>query len=111
MNEEEDSLIDDLILAGGLEIAGIDERSGEFLYTMTDKMQDLMPELYEEHLDHINQEIMKLWEKGFVDIDMTNNDPLVTLTSKAYDIIEVSSLDNDEKWSLDEVKRMIDPKV
>lgn len=111
MSDEEDSLIDDLILAGGLEISGIDERSGEFLYTMTGKMKDLMPELYEEHMAHINQDIMKLWEKGFVNVDMMSDDPIVTVTQKAYDIIEISKLSQEEAWSLREIKRMMGPKV
>jgi hypothetical protein len=111
MANEEDALIDDLILAGALEIAGIDDKNGEFLYNMTNKMKDLMPELYEEHLSQINQEIMKLWENGFVNIDMASDDPLVTLTSKAYDIIEISKLSMEDKWSLEEIKRLMDPKV
>jgi len=111
MSSEEDRLIDDLILAGGLEISGIDERNGEFLYTMTNKMKDLMPELYEEHLTHINEEIMKLWERGFVNFDMTSDDPIVTLTQKAYDVNEISKLTKEEVWSLEEIKRISGPKV
>jgi len=111
MSDEEDNLIDDLILAGGLEISGIDERNGEFLYTITNKMKDLMPELYEEHMAHVNEEIMKLWEKGFVNVDMMSDDPIVTITPKAYNIIEVSKLSKEEVWSLEEIKRVSGPKV
>jgi len=111
MSNEEDSLIDDLILAGGLEISGIDEISGEFLYTITNKMKDLMPELYEEHMAHVNEEIMRLWEKGFVNVDMMSDDPIVTVTQKAYNIIEISKLNKEEIWCLDEIKRMMGPKV
>jgi hypothetical protein len=111
MSNEEDNLIDDLILAGGLEISGIDEKSGEFLYTITKKMKDLMPELYEDHLAQVNEEIMNLWEKGFVNVDMMSEDPLVTLTEKAYNVNEVSKLTKEEFWSLEEVRRILDPKV
>jgi hypothetical protein len=111
MSSEEDNLIDELILAGGLEISGIDEINGEFLYTMTGKMKDLMPELYEEHLSQVNEDIMKLWEKGFVNIDMMSDDPLVTVTQKAYNITEISKLTKEEIWSLDEIKRLMGPKV
>jgi hypothetical protein len=111
MNNEEDKLIDDLLLAGGLEISGIDETNNEFLYTMTSKMKDLMPELYEDHLDRVNQDIMNLWEKGFVNVDMMSDDPFVTLAQKAYDISEISKLTKEEVWSLEEIKRMLGPKV
>ena len=111
MNNEEDSLIEDLVLAGALEVAGIDDKSGELLYTMTNKMKDLIPELYEDHMDNINKEIMRLWEKGFVNVDMMLDDPLVTLTQKAYDTTEISKLTREEIWSLEEIKRMLGPKV
>ena len=111
MSNEEDNLIDDLILAGGLEISGVDESSGELLFTITNKMKDLMPELYEEHMAYVNENIMNLWEKGFVNVDMMSDDPIVTLTRKAYDIIEVSKLSKEELWSLKEIKRASEPKV
>lgn len=110
MNDE-DKLIDDLIMAGGLEIAGIDEKNGEFLYSMTNKMKDLMPELYEEHLVSVNQDIMRLWEKGFLNIDITKDDPIVTLTEKAYNIFDISKLSKEDAWSLEEIKRLMGPKV
>jgi hypothetical protein len=70
-----------------------------------------MPELYEDHMDHVNEEIMKLWERGFVNVDMMSDDPFVTLTQKAYDISEISKLTKEEIWSLEEIKRMLGPKV
>ena len=57
---EEYNLIDDLILTGALEIAGIDSNTGEFLYSVTPKHKDIMPELYQEHIDNVNKDIMIL---------------------------------------------------
>jgi hypothetical protein len=111
MSEEEDNLIQDLILAGGLEISGVDEKNGEFLYSITNKMKDLMPELYEEHINKTNKDIMRLWEKGFVNVDITEDDPVVTLTEKAHNALEISKLTKEEIWSLEEIKRMLNPKV
>ena len=61
MNNE-DAIIDDLILQGALEVAGIDSKTGEFLFSVTPKLQEIMPDLYEEHLNSVNQGIMALWE-------------------------------------------------
>jgi len=101
----EDAIIDDLILQGALEVAGIDSKTGEFLYSVTPKMKDIMPDLYEEHLNTVNKEIMALWEMGFVDIDFSEDNPLVRLNFKAHDDKEIAELSKDLKWALDEIKR------
>jgi len=111
MNNEEDGLIDDLILSGALEIAGVDDQTGQFLYSITSKMKDLMPDLYKEYMQNINKELMILWEKGFIDIDLMEDDPTVFLTKKSLDEDEISQLDKDQMWSLSEIKRISDFKI
>jgi hypothetical protein len=111
MNNEEDGLIDDLILSGALEIAGVDDKTGQFLYSITSKMKDLMPDLYKEYMQNINKELMILWEKGFIDIDLMEDDPTVFLTKKSLDEDEISQLDKDQMWSLSEIKRISDFKI
>ena len=59
MSDEE--LIEDLILKGGIQPAGIDSQTGDMLYAFTPKIKELMPELYE---DHISALILKLWGFG-----------------------------------------------
>jgi hypothetical protein len=100
-------IIDDLILEGGLEVAGVDPDSGEMLYAFTPKVKDLMPELYEDHLNFVNAELMVLWEKGYVNIDFLMDDPLISLTNKANNPDEVKKLSKQERWSLQELKRAI----
>ena len=78
MNNEDNIInetIERLILNGGIEIIGIDN-NGEPLYSFTPKLKILMPELYEEHLNSVNREIMNLWEKGYVNIDFFEEDPI-----------------------------------
>ncbi len=104
MNNE-DAMIDDLILQGALEVAGIDSQTGEFLYSVTDKMKDIMPDLYEEHLNTVNKDIMALWENGFVDVDFNEDNPIVRLSFKAHDVQAISMLSKDLQWSLEEIKR------
>ena len=104
MNNE-DAIIDDLILQGALEVAGIDGQTGEFLYSVTPKLQEIMPDLYEEHMNSVNQGIMALWEKGFVEIDFNEDNPIVRLSFKAHNIDEVKSLPKDLQWALEEIRR------
>lgn len=102
-----DQVMDFLLLNGALEVAGIDQKSGEFLYAFTPKIKEIMPEVYNEHLNSVNGEIMKLWEKGFLNVDFLAEEPLVTLTKKAFDKEELSRLSQQDLWSLEEIKRLL----
>jgi hypothetical protein len=106
-NEAVSKIIDTLILEGGIEVAGVDPDSGEILYCFTPKLQELMPELYKDHLNFVNDELMMLWEQGYVNIDFLQDDPPISLNDKAYDKDEVNKLSKQEKWSLQELKRAV----
>lgn len=104
---DENQIIDDLILNGGLEIAGIDEKTGQFLYSFTPKIKELRPDLYDQHLNHVNGELMRLWENGFLNIDLMEDEPIVTITEKALDKDALSTLSKEDQWALDEIKRLM----
>jgi hypothetical protein len=109
-DESISKIIDNLILEGGIEVAGVDPETGEMLYSFTPKVKEIMPELYHDHLNFVNAELMVLWEKGYVDIDFLQDDPLISLTDKSYNYQEVDKLSKQEKWSLQELKRVVKPK-
>ena len=107
MDNNEDELIKNLILEGALEVAGLDAETGEFLYAVTPKMQEVMPDMYEDHINQVNRDILNLWEKGYVNIDFLSANPMVTISKKGLDKAEVSKLTKPEIWALEEVKRLL----
>ena len=107
MIPEDKDTVEFLILNKGLEVSGVDSDTGELLYSFTPKIRELMPELYKAHMNHVNSEIMAIWEKGFVNIDFFSEEPVVTLTEKAFDNKEISQLSKDHKWAVEEMKRMM----
>ena len=107
MSSNEDELIENLILQGALEVAGLDSENGEFLYAITSKMKEGMPDLYEDHLRTVNRDLLNLWEKGYVNIDFFLPDPVVTISEKGLDKNEISKLTRPEIWALEEVKRLL----
>ena len=107
MSNKEDELIKNLILQGALEVAGINSENGEFLYAITSKMKDIMPDIYEDHLKAVNRGLLNLWEKGYVNIDFFLPDPVVTISEKGMDKNEISKLTKPEIWALEEVKRLL----
>ena len=110
MSSQEDEIIERLILDGALEVAGVDSEDGSLLYSFTPKIKEIMPELYNDHINNVNSEILSLWERGYVDIDFLSKDPLVTLTKKSFNELEMSKLSKKEKWSIEELKRLASPK-
>lgn len=107
MNEPDPEIFDMLLLSGAIEVSSIDPISGEFLYSMTDKMNELMPELYEEHMNEVNNHIMALWEDGFLKIDLFDTNPMVLLTEKAFDLKELLKMDLESLEYLNEIKRLL----
>jgi hypothetical protein len=104
---DEDRLIEDLILSGALEVAGIDSKTGEFLYNITPKLRDVMPDLYQDHIETVNKNMLILWEKGYLNIDFMDDDPLVTISDKGLDLAEIKKLSQEEVFALEEIKRLL----
>jgi hypothetical protein len=107
MTNNEDELIKNLILEGALEVAGVDSENGELLYTITPKMQEFMPDMYEDHLTQVNKDILNLWEKGYVNINFLDEEPMVTISEKGLDKKEVAKLSKQEIWAFEEIKRLL----
>ena len=99
----EDEFIENLILNGALEIAGIDIDTGEPLYNFTEKLQEISPELHEEVFTFFSKEAMVLWQNGFLDMDITEKNPTVKLTPKALNEIEIMKLDKDRQFTLKQI--------
>lgn len=102
---QENNEIDELILSGALEPAGIDPETGEMLYSFTNKLKDINPLLHKEVNNMFSSHMMKLWELGMVSMDVTNKNPIVELTPKAFDAELMSMLDKEESYTLEEIKR------
>ena len=107
MIPKDQDAITHLILKGALEVAGVDSLNGELLYTITPKMKEIMPKIYEDHISQVNKQLLNLWEKGYVNIDFFSEDPLVTVSEKGLDKGEISKLTKPEIWALEEVKRLL----
>jgi hypothetical protein len=108
--KDPDKIIDQLILKGGLEFVGIDPESGEALYKPTDILKKINPKLSKEMSAYFSESTMKLWEKGFINMDVTLADPLVTLAEKSFDIKAIDSLNKEEKIIIQEIIRVLSEK-
>ncbi len=106
----EDEIIDSLILNGGLEFAGVDEETGEALYRPTSILEQIDPKLSKDMSSYFSGTTMSLWQKGFIDMDVTKEDPLVKLADKSFDIDAINLLDKEERIVIKEIIRVLSEK-
>jgi len=84
--EEVPGFMEFLLEHGLIEIYGVDPITEDITYTMTDKCREVMPELFEEHMKHINQIAFDLWEKGYIEMNFDEEGtPLVMLKPLNYE--------------------------
>lgn len=102
---QEPTDFDKLVLSGVVEPAAIDPDTGEMLYTFSKDLEHTNPELHKLVLDNFVSSAMKLWELGFLNMDVTSKNPMVSLTRRAFDEEKIKELDEDMQFSLKEIKR------
>lgn len=95
--------IEHLILEGAVEVSGIDSRTGEFLYSFTDKIHEVDPEIARESVELFNKYVYELWELGFLKIDMESSSPKVSLLPKCFSKEDVSHLPEETRIILESV--------
>lgn len=102
---EQDDVFNYLVLAGIVEFAGLDTKTNEMLYRFTENLEEIDPKLFSVVMQMISEDIYKLWEKGFLNMDVTLENPVVSLTNKALNPAIVNAeLNRDEQRSLEVIK-------
>lgn len=97
-------ILEQLILEGVVEIAGMSE-SGEFMYSFTPKLAEAQPELHAEVTSYFYSGLLSLCEKGFLDIDLSLEEPLVYLIGEAVTPEAIDALPSHEKLLLENLIR------
>lgn len=101
--------IEDLILNGAIEVSGVDNESGEFLYSFTERVNEVMPELFAKKAAFIKEQLMYFFEAGMVEVQNPfSANPLFMLTELAFDEELISELPSDKKRALEEIKRLFE---
>lgn len=63
MKIQDEIFLEHLVLQGAIEMSGFDE-NGEMLYTITDKLKLVSPELYKKLEGQFNDHILQLVDAG-----------------------------------------------
>jgi hypothetical protein len=103
----QDDFFDYLILQGAVTPEGIDQSTGEILYSFTDKLKEINEDMFNRAMDTFHNDIMLLWEYGFFNINWMEENPVVKVTEKINDQDEIQKLPIDLQRTLLEVLRMM----
>lgn len=91
---DEDEKLAYYLEVGAIELQGIDE-SGEFIFSINESAKELAPELWEAHSDYVNDTLLKLYEKGLVNVSYDENlEAIIEITPEGMEIIKASGLVN-----------------
>jgi|TARA_B110000285_G_C14679714_1_gene404078 hypothetical protein len=104
MNEE---LVEKLILSGAVEVSGIDSETGNFLYNFTDKIFQVVPALKEAVLNDFQKELMLFWTLGLINMDVTQDNPIITLTPLSFEQSAIERLTEDQRITLAYIKTIL----
>jgi hypothetical protein len=98
-----DDMMEDLMLQGAIEIVGVDAETGEFLYTFTQKLAEINPKIYQAMIEDFHSSIMRLWEAGFLSMDITSENPIVKATEKVFDKESIAKLSKNDQIALEDI--------
>ena len=100
--EDLSNLIMQLIEMGALEVRGYDSISDQFIYNLTPKCQEIMPDLFEEHFKMINELAFKLWSKEIIDLTFDKDGiPMVMPKNIEYTRSIMKDLPDEERFFLE----------
>lgn len=99
----DDELIQYLLSIGALHWAFTDE-DGEEIYRLTPEAQELVPNLYEEHVKEFNVKVFSLWEQNMIDLVFDEQgEPLISINENSVNEKMIKKLKKDEREVLKEI--------
>jgi len=63
-----DQMMEHYVEIGAVTVSGID-KTGNFIYVITDKAKELAPDLWEVHHEMIDEALIGLFEQGLIDVE------------------------------------------
>lgn len=97
MSEQDDDLIQYLVDMGIIVPLGYSEEIGQDMYKITDKAQNVFPEIVEQQTSYVNDAVFDLWNLELIDVVFDENgDALVGLNKNSLDRGKVESIENED---------------
>jgi len=97
--DDSDDRLEYYLSIGAVTLEGMDE-DGEIIYAITEIAEEIAPELWESHIEHIDKSLIELYKEGLLSVDYDENleatftlSPEGTKKAKDYGLIEILNKD------------------
>lgn len=79
---------------GAINLVGMDI-DGEAVYEITELAKEVAPELWEAHVEYVDESLLKLFEQGFINIEYDENlEATIFMTPEGIEIAKEYGLIN-----------------
>jgi len=83
--DEYDERIAYYLEIGAVQLEGVDE-NGEIIYSVSESAKEIAPELWESHVEYIDNALIDLYESGLITIDYDENlEASIGLSEEGYE--------------------------
>lgn len=94
-DEKAEELVQRLIDMGVLKPLGYDDNVGDELFIVTDKAEEVMPEISKMREKETNSAVFDLWQIGMLDVVFDENgEPLVSLNKNSTDPEKIEAIED-----------------
>lgn len=77
---------------GAITIEGVDE-NGEFIFAIHEKAKEVAPELWQAHIDYVDESMLKLYEAGLMEVEYDENlEATLHLSPEGYKVAKEMGL-------------------
>jgi hypothetical protein len=98
-------VISAMVEQGALEIDAMDTETGEIVYRVTDRLKEIAPSFYKEISEQAYRDILSLWHKGLLNMDILSDSPEVSPTEEGLDRSNWKDLSNGESGIMNTIMR------
>lgn len=86
--DNEEKMLNHYIEIGAIDISGIGE-DGEFIYAITPKAKVVAPDLWQAHMEHVDEILQELYKDGLIDVEYDENlEATFRLNDKGFEAIQ-----------------------
>lgn len=61
---QKEAMVEHLVMQGAIQFSGIDENTGEMLYAITNKLEEVNPKLYDQLKQQYEDHMFKMIKRG-----------------------------------------------